>query len=894
MKLLQLSLNTRDQAKVRSTGTLFKGRLGKKETIEWALGLDPNDILKRRAILHLLNTEEGIELREPWRSAWRLLEESWNEPVPDFYGRLGIHNVQARLRSGERSGALVSAIVDLVAPRLSVEAYGSLELQFRKLPERPKTFRDLFQARLTSGEIIDPAFLNLQGLTEGEFLIALANALDAAVIRGLDMARRIGWPLEYSHALLRRVYYVSDSESDEEKDEPDKHNRIMAPAVKLLYAVVARLVDINSSVALNFIRRWKRQDSPVHLRLWAAMSREDRITPAAEVGDFILHLKPKIFWDVQHHPEIAELRARRFAEFDEATQKAISRKIRRGPPRNTWPKKAEADYIEQNRLCWIIRELKRIEVAGATLSQCDKNWLEQFPDLATMNRIDEGFLGSPKVQDVLPRGPDPSLDSLKGIHRLQALEQKLSAPYRWQDAPAVRASDWMREEGNPAKVLRDMESSPDGGANFPEVWESFGWAHSPSENQKQSSAETCQVLVLLAKLPKETLAKAIGGISNWLSRWEKYVVAMPNWSAIWLRAWPLAVETTNAMQPPNEEPHLNVVAPPAPDVPLDLDTLNTPAGKLVGVFLVACPNIKENPRPFDGSSDLKKMRHKIIKAPGRSGLIAKHRMIESLRYFLNADEEWTKEHLIGPLRRDDAGALALWRAVGQRTQFTDVLRIIGNDMVERTKDGQLDRNTRHSLAFSLVVESLHALRKGRAPAVAQDRIQQMIRSLEAEVRTECAEAITRFVSDFSEESGHSPEHLFQVAAKPFLQQVWPQEHSLVSPGISNRLSKLPASTRGKFAEAVTAIERFLVPFECWSMLDYGLSGDRNGTLSMIDNEAKAKALLRLLDLTVGTAEDSVIPYDLGDGLEQIRKVAPNLAQDPAYRRLETAARRAGR
>ena len=896
MKLTQFSLNTRDRSEMRSTAALFKGNLEAKETIELALDFGPNDILKRRAILDLLSTSEGIDLREPWRSAWRLIEEFWDESVPKHYGQLGVHYVQERLRSGERSGALVSAIVDLVAPRLSIESYeGWEELQFRKLPKQPKTFRDLFMARLTSGEIIDPSFLGLQELTEGEFLTSLANALDAAVIRGLDIGRRIGWR---PHLFLNRVYYVSESERGKGNDEPDEFEQGIAPSVKLLYSVVSRLVDIDRSAALGFISRWKQQDSPIHLRLWAAMSRDSRITPSAEVGDFILHLKKEVFWDIDHHPEIAALRALRFSELDNATQKTITQKIRRGPPRHLWPKNEKADRIEEGRLYWIVRELKRIEVAGATLPQRDKIWLKsnigRFPALTKMNRIDEGFLESPQGQRV-PSNPDRAFDSLEGIARLRKLERKLSAPlHGWGDSPADRAWDWLQEEGNPMRVLRDLELSPDGGAEFPKVWERLGWAHSISENKSQ---KTCvrTLLVLLAKLPKKTLSQAIQGISQWLSCWKKDIVAAPEWSVVWHRVWPLAVEATNAMQLSNQEPDLNIVLPAASYGSADLDTLNTPAGKLVGVFLAACPNLAENPRPFDEASDLGKMRNDVINAPGRSGLIAKHRMIEALSYFLSADKEWTKEHLIRPLRKDDDGALALWRAVSRRTrrtQFKDVLEIIGNDMVERTKDDQLDRDTRHSLAFSLVVESLHALREGRDPAVAQDRIQQMIRLLEAEVRTYCAAAITRFVSDLSEEKEHSPERLFQAAVKPFLQQVWPPDRLLVSPGISDRLSKLPALTRDEFANAVDTIERFLMPFDCRSMIGYGLyGGDRDPKLSMIDDKAKAEALLRLLDRTVGTADNAVIPYDLGDALGQVRKVAPDLARTQKYRRLAMAARR---
>jgi hypothetical protein len=77
------------------------------------------------------------------------------------------------------------------------------------------------------------------------------------------------------------------------------------------------------------------------------------------------------------------------------------------------------------------------------------------------------------------------------------------------------------------------------------------------------------------------------------------------------------------------------------------------------------------------------------------------------------------------------------------------------------------------------------------------------------------------------------------------------------------------------------------------MHEYWLFGEEDGAenKSLIDHPEKAEALLRMLDLTIGTAEGSVIPYDLNRALEQIRKVDLNLASTPAFRRLETATRR---
>ena len=292
------------------------------------------------------------------------------------------------------------------------------------------------------------------------------------------------------------------------------------------------------------------------------------------------------------------------------------------------------------------------------------------------------------------------------------------------------------------------------------------------------------------------------------------------------------------------------------------------------------------------------MRDTVIEANGRSGLIVRHRLIEHLPFFLQADRSWTNEHLVTPLMANDEASLALWRAVARRTQFKDVLEIIGNAMTERAADRRLGRETRRSLVFGLVVESLHAFREQREPAVPNARIQQMLRALDDEIRASAANAIQQFISELSSkaiagEEAPSAADLFRSAGKSFLQNVWPQERSLATPGVSGAFAELPATSGEAFVEAVNAIERFLVPFECWSMINYGLYGEDGEVkkLTMINSEAKAKAFLRLLDLTVGSSEGAVVPYDITDALDQILSVFPEAAKSQIYRRLAAAARR---
>jgi hypothetical protein len=177
------------------------------------------------------------------------------------------------------------------------------------------------------------------------------------------------------------------------------------------------------------------------------------------------------------------------------------------------------------------------------------------------------------------------------------------------------------------------------------------------------------------------------------------------------------------------------------------------------------------------------MRDTIIAAAGRSGLIARRRLIEAMPYFLQADAGWTMQHLISVPLAPDASELSLWRALAWRMQRSNALKIIGDAVVARAADLRLGRETRRSLIFSLIVECLHALHEDRAPAVPYSTIQQMIRSLDDVARADAAGVVQQFVRELSapRQAGgtcETPEYLFFHVAAPFLRDVWPQERSL--------------------------------------------------------------------------------------------------------------------
>ena len=330
------TLDGYDRAMFSAAVAFLKKRLAEPGTIDWALCLKPNRRVERMAVAELLNRPADSALDEPWASAWRLIEESWSQVGVEERPSPAIYDIRRRLRHGDRSGAIVSAIVNLVAPRLKVESISAVRWQVHKRPRRPSAVDHLLSASLTSGNLIDLNVLELAQLKEIHFLSALANGLEAAVNHGLDIARRIGWDGEtqlWRLGLLFRVSYTQSLPTANGEDEPDAWHRGIAPAVKLLHAVAPRITELDPGAALPIVQRWRLRPSPIHTRLWAAAALNSCLVSAEEVGEFLVKLSDRQFWNLNEFPEIAKPRALRFAEFDTKTQGVIAARLRRLPRR---------------------------------------------------------------------------------------------------------------------------------------------------------------------------------------------------------------------------------------------------------------------------------------------------------------------------------------------------------------------------------------------------------------------------------------------------------------------------------------------------------------------------------------------------------------------------------
>ena len=84
------------------------------------------------------------------------------------------------------------------------------------------------------------------------------------------------------------------------------------------------------------------------------------------------------------------------------------------------------------------------------------------------------------------------------------------------------------------------------------------------------------------------------------------------------------------------------------------------------------------------------------------------------------------------------------------------------------------------------------------------------------------------------------------------------------------------------------VRPYLVPFDCWSLWDFGL--DEVVLAQLVSYRDAPDGLLTLLDRCIGDQQDSVKPYDLAIALKFIAASAPELSDESRYVRLRTLTR----
>ena len=879
---------------------LLKERLEEDETIKWVLEreIQSKELFIRQSIIRSAITQllemNHTKIREDYKQAWELIEEYLSQqktsPPDEFNTYLG-----ENLKRGNQSKRDISKIIDIIKPRLNIKP----PVLHNGEPPHNSIY-SIISPILTSGKLDDENILNINKINDIPFLLELATELHCNLLTGLNIAHRIGWdggPFLTDLGGLGRACYTEISEVGsvfKGGGDPDLNNQGIAPVVKLLHMVVNRIGELEPEKALRFVQSWFIWNSPIHVRLCAAMGHTSDIIPIEEIGMRLINMDECRFWSQNFFPEIAILRAKRFKDMNDSTKKKLISRLENGPSDINWCSPIDKQQFKTS--CTLL-EFQRIKKGGGTLPPEIEKWLNEelkkLPnDYIKFMKIDTSLPTELSYQPV-PPSPDNKYDKLHGRGRLNELEKGLGnhSPISGGNSPSEGASDWLKQPGKIKLIIKDLKSiNKEEKSTFRLLWKCLlknTLLPPPAQNIHGLQTQDVEdILDLLKELSDKIIPDIIEQISYFLSIYKKTIKTSRSRLDVWKLIWSHAISI--------EEDE------------------NRPIEILIDIFVAICKldSECENSNIFSNETHTFQMRKCISKDitsedNSQIHLIIQSCLIKEIGYLFTIDKDWAEQHLIKPLQDNESSPL-LWidlKLTINNIYNPQLIEKIGTDVIiKKINDPKLGLEISKELAIQVIKISLNSfLNNESQPIFKASDIQQMLRTTTNEVRIYITGHLYKFVEKQTSEQ-KSREEIFKYALVPFFDKIWPKEPSLSCEKVSESLARLPGVCGEKFADAVEIVKPYLQPFRCWSMLAYSLhykSYEGVGKISFcqdrssdfINNEDKAKSLLKLLNLTIGSSENSTKPYHLSEVLEVISCQFPNLNTSQEFQRLLAATHR---
>jgi hypothetical protein len=527
-------------------------------------------------------------------------------------------------------------------------------------------------------------------------------------------------------------------------------------------------------------------------------------------------------------------------------------------------------------------ELLRITNAGGTLSDGATKWLNEAQAELRINgdiSVTEGFEHGVTVRSVAV----PSGAELDGLSREALLERIASSPVDGDELTDRAASAANYLGGHPETALILLDDAV-GRANVTRlIWRALAYNFRPEKHLEDKDAvqtvssriqpKAEELLTRIAKLDNEELADLAEPLSYWLDAWRYHLAKSPQYLPAWYALWPHAVAHVNAE--------------PVGDDALRDRAFSSAVGRLISALLHAMPKRSEARTAFQ-HPPFAEIMGALAQTGGEAGRHLRVSFVRYLRFLYDTAPAWTRSVLIDHLRRGKD--IELWTGLTDVPQ-SPIVRVIGRSFVNVIVNGKLvDADRRRLTQIAILTHLYQHLPKPWTTALSPDLTRQMLRMGDDVVRAAAASAWKDFLAN--DKLPFKPAERFKLFKATFI-ALWPQDRTLNSPIATEQLVRLPAASRTHFAEVAAIILPFIVPFDCWSLHNYGVivSGDGTRSIHFVESPADAESFLEVLHRTVGETDNARVPNSLERALDHIADRSPPLASDSRFKRLLTLSRR---
>jgi hypothetical protein len=872
-----------------------RNRLGEEETIKWAitaLKQIPGELgTNTVGLFDSLNdqAQASTEISPATKKVWSLLNTVAKESA-HREALFVIHETRQRIKDGSLRAEHIDQLIDSFRPRLKAS-----EPSPRVTTDEGVTDDPLRWVRWSFESLIRPADGSSSALTQSGLKRIPSDLLNRLVEKGtsalkdaLLLARDIGWigaDRDFPNSLVRRVFSpgiaASEQKSGSEDRDLDDLNDDFVPLVRLLSTSLDLLAGKSIEAAANIAETWRKEFGGLFLRLFAFAAWNPKLVSGWKVAAFLENIDDHSFWRWLAFPEIASLRAIRWDALPKAIRSKIEGRLLAGPS-NLAFRTTEAipeATIKYHR----DHELARLVDAGLDVPNEFRRLVEarRADDTAFPSKVFKIEYGLPGARAIfLPKGDSDRFSEVPNEKLLAALAEprKEFLFNRGSDAEA-----FARTANGKRRILDTLDITNEDDSNSELAWQLLLSGPQEKSDDTNSDREIAQRTAQIAlNLPSELFQRLAGNLCYWLDYADSYVPNFECADQLWLALLPHAAAKAN-----KEEEKVDA----ATTIDLTMAALNEPLGHLLSMYLRRCPTIPdtkaERPQlPANFTNALKTLS-------GRAKELLVNHIATSLNYFSYVDKSWANEAVIEPMTKDDQVSERIWEAFGKygRVAPPDVWARLQPFHFRRLGSMKLSPEAKRRLTeMCVVIWAWSKDPKSRYMIdVANFRLALGLSG--DDVRRSAAWQFSLFFrgkrDDESDDRQH-PGRLWRRLGPKFFEDVWPLEPTLQSGGTAHNFARIPAEVGSEeFANAVSTVLPYLMPFEVWAVLtEFGFDPEKSETEKIILNHSEQ--MLTLLAACISEQQRHGV-YDLKKILDHIASANPALARDRRMRILQKMA-----
>lgn len=622
-----------------------------------------------------------------------------------------------------------------------------------------------------------------------------------------------------------------------------------------------KLLASNICAARREFAQWRSEDDPVFMRLtiWAASNPE--LVSNSSFGSVVDNTPNDIFWGSYHTRDLLLTLASRWNELSTNTQKAIERRIRKGPDR--WNNEEEKDYTERSAAA-VLKYINWMHSQGCKFSfdieTVNKELIEDAPGW-------KADYADGAARSLEPRGGMVRTDSEYSALLVEPLSTTLE---KARELSGRQGHDFVESDpfaglskNRPVRAFATLRSTAKRG-EYPEwAWRTFLDSEQRKDDNPKFIAFVAEQIVRIAD---SDVASFIRPAANWCRKIaDKLVEFDPS-------LFSKLTERLTASLKLKPERGFSGVVRGNKEADWVMEAINSPTGD-VAMAIFTDPQVSNLGVGATFPGSWARQVEALLALPGD---LRQHTLVifaHRLSWFFAIDPSWTRNHLLSILDAGDTNdRQALWSGFlwGGRVEGYELFSLLKPHLITLATSHKLEKRG-HTTAVSGLLLTAWRLknRKTGERWVSDDELRDVLLKSSDDLRLNIlwrAEQLSKSEEDEINASDQS-------VLLDLLRDVWPRQVAARTPSVSACLCELVFSQPEFFPELFEVVLPLLGKIGRNHLNLYKLQKNKYELV-----KAHPEKILSLL-YAVLPDEIASWPYDIGELLGQIGAANTDLNTD---------------